>query len=42
VALNDVDFADADHAFAVGPRGLVLRSSDGGAHWSTVHPGAAK
>ena len=42
VALNDVDFADADHAFAVGPRGLVLRSTDGGGHWSIVHPGAAK
>ncbi len=42
VPLTDVDFADADRAFAVGPRGLVLRSTDGGAHWSIVHPGPAK
>ena len=42
VALTDVDFADADHAFAVGPRGLVLRSTDGGAHWSTRAPGSGE
>ncbi|MFI5316136.1 MAG: WD40/YVTN/BNR-like repeat-containing protein [Myxococcota bacterium] len=40
VPLNDVDFADESHVFAVGPRGLVLRSSDGGAHFSLVHPGS--
>jgi photosystem II stability/assembly factor-like uncharacterized protein len=36
VALTDVEFADAEHAFAVGPRGLVLRSDDGGAHFRAV------
>jgi len=39
IPLVDVDFADEQHAFAVGPRGLVLRSTDGGAHFSVVHPG---
>jgi photosystem II stability/assembly factor-like uncharacterized protein len=39
VPLTDVDFADDEHAFAVGPRGLVLRSTDGGAHFALVHPG---
>jgi photosystem II stability/assembly factor-like uncharacterized protein len=39
VPLTDVDFADERHAFAVGPRGLVLRSTDGGAHFAIVHPG---
>ncbi len=38
VSLTDVEFADADRAFAVGPRGLILRSSDGGSHFAVVHP----
>jgi photosystem II stability/assembly factor-like uncharacterized protein len=40
VPLTDVEFADAERAFAVGPRGIVLRSTDGGAHFSLVHPGS--
>jgi photosystem II stability/assembly factor-like uncharacterized protein len=40
IPLYDVDFGDADHAYAVGPRGLVLRSTDGGAHFSIVHGGS--
>ena len=39
VTLTDVDFADAEHAFAVGPRGLVLRSDDGGAHFRVLRGG---
>ncbi|HXZ85361.1 MAG TPA: hypothetical protein VEI82_07715 [Myxococcota bacterium] len=39
IPLYDVDFGDADHAYAVGPRGLVLRSSDGGAHFAVAHTG---
>jgi len=39
IPLYDVDFGDADHAYAVGPRALVLRSTDGGAHFSIVHGG---
>ncbi|HTO05498.1 MAG TPA: YCF48-related protein [Myxococcota bacterium] len=42
VPLLDVDFGDATHAYAVGPRGMVLRSSDGGAHFALVHPGSHK
>jgi photosystem II stability/assembly factor-like uncharacterized protein len=36
VTLTDAEFADAQHVFAVGPRGLVLRSDDGGAHFRVV------
>ena len=39
VPLTDVDFGDEQHAYAVGPRGLVLRSTDGGASFAIVHPG---
>lgn len=36
VTLTDVEFADAERAYAVGPRGLVLRSDDGGARFRAV------
>jgi len=39
VTLTDVEFADADHVFAVGPRGLVLGSNDGGAHFRVLRGG---
>ncbi|HKC50190.1 MAG TPA: hypothetical protein VKF60_05305, partial [Myxococcota bacterium] len=39
VPLTDVDFGDERRAYAVGPRGLVLRSTDGGASFALVHPG---
>jgi len=39
IPLYDVDFGDAEHAYSVGPRGLILRSTDGGAHFSVVHGG---
>jgi photosystem II stability/assembly factor-like uncharacterized protein len=42
VPLLDVEFGDATHAYAVGPRGMVLRSTDGGAHFALVHPGSHK
>ena len=34
VSLLDVDFADADHGWAVGTRGAIRHTSDGGASWS--------
>jgi photosystem II stability/assembly factor-like uncharacterized protein len=40
VTLTDVEFADAEHAYAVGPRGLVLRSDDGGARFHAVRGGS--
>ena len=39
MTLTDVEFADAQRAYAVGPRGLVLRSNDGGAHFAVVRGG---
>ena len=39
VTLTDVEFGDAEHAYAVGPRGLVLRSDDGGAHFRVLRGG---
>jgi photosystem II stability/assembly factor-like uncharacterized protein len=39
VTLTDAEFADAQRVFAVGPRGLVLRSDDGGAHFRLVRGG---
>ncbi len=39
VTLTDVEFADAERAFAVGPRGLMLRSDDGGASFRVVRGG---
>ncbi|MEX2209174.1 MAG: hypothetical protein WEF50_23400 [Myxococcota bacterium] len=39
VTLTDVEFGDAQRAYAVGPRGLVLRSDDGGARFRVVRGG---
>ncbi len=39
VTLTDVEFADAKHAYAVGSRGLVLRSDDGGASFGVARGG---
>ena len=33
-----VDFADAQHGWAVGSRGAILRTTDGGATWSAQAP----
>ncbi len=41
VGLNDVEVAASGRAFAVGPRGLVLRSDDRGASFRVVHGGSA-
>jgi len=35
-ALFAVDFADADHGFAVGARGTILKTSDAGRSWSRL------
>ena len=40
LTLTDVEFADAEHAYAVGPRGLVLRSDDGGATFRVLRGGS--
>ena len=37
--LYDVDFGSEGLALAVGLRGTILRSTDRGAHWSSVHRG---
>lgn len=42
VTLTDVEFADAQHVYAVGSRGLVLRSDDGGAHFRVVRTGGGR
>jgi photosystem II stability/assembly factor-like uncharacterized protein len=34
LGLNDVYFADANHGIIVGDSGLILKTSDGGAHWT--------
>jgi photosystem II stability/assembly factor-like uncharacterized protein len=34
--INALDFADPMTAVAVGNHGVILRSTDGGAHWATV------
>lgn len=39
VTLTDAEFADAQRVYAVGPRGTVLRSDDGGAHFGLVRGG---
>jgi len=41
VGLNDVAVSSSGRAFAVGPRGLVLRSDDRGASFRVVHGGGA-
>jgi len=35
--LNAVYFSDANHGWAVGHAEMILRTSDGGAHWERVH-----
>ena len=37
--LHDVVFADAQHGWAVGDRGVVLATDDGGAHWRSQQSG---
>ncbi len=37
--LRDVVFVDAQHGWAVGDRGVVLATDDGGAHWHTQRSG---
>jgi photosystem II stability/assembly factor-like uncharacterized protein len=39
VPLTDVEFADTQRAYAVGPRGLILRSDDGGVKFQVVRGG---
>lgn len=39
--LYSVQFADSDHVFIVGDRGLILLSTDGGATWRDQHSGSA-
>ena len=34
--INDVSMADNERGFAVGQRGLLLRTDDGGLHWETL------
>ena len=34
--LLDVEFFDRDHGWAVGQRGLILQTNDGGKHWQRV------
>jgi photosystem II stability/assembly factor-like uncharacterized protein len=34
LGLNDVYFSDANHGIIVGDSGLILKTSDGGAHWT--------
>jgi hypothetical protein len=41
VPLSDVEVSAAGRAFAVGPRGLVLRSDDAGGGFRAVHGGGA-
>jgi photosystem II stability/assembly factor-like uncharacterized protein len=42
VALNDVELTPDGRAFAVGPRGRVLRSDDAGAKFRVVHGGSRR
>ncbi len=37
--LNDVLFLTPEKGFAVGDRGLILRTTDGGRHWQPVYSG---
>ncbi|MEK6323225.1 MAG: YCF48-related protein [Acidobacteriota bacterium] len=39
--LYSVQFADEDHVYIVGDRGLILASTDGGATWREQHSGSA-
>ena len=35
--MNDVDFVDARHGWAVGTQGRILRTIDGGVHWGATN-----
>ncbi|QDU54148.1 YCF48-related protein [Aeoliella mucimassa] len=37
--LHDVTFVDAQHGWAVGDRGVILSTDDGGAHWTAQRSG---
>jgi photosystem II stability/assembly factor-like uncharacterized protein len=42
IALHDVELTSEGRAYAVGPRGLVLRSDDAGTSFHVVHGGNGK
>jgi len=42
VTLNYVDFVDSNNGWAVGYSGVILRTSDGGAHWTKQNSGTTK
>jgi photosystem II stability/assembly factor-like uncharacterized protein len=40
--LNEVDFVDATHGWAVGLEGVILRTRDGGKHWNRLKSGTTE
>ena len=37
-ALNAVQFLDANNGYVLGENGLVLKTTDGGEHWTSIYP----